>query len=320
VAGDYVTQRYLWRSAPKGIDLATLVVGNPHGALWGDRPLRAYARFGIDDMEQTAWIAPATLCLCAVALYLRRRDRMVRLWMWTGLAFLTWALGPYVAAFGDTLPLPLPAILIRYVPIVANARIPARAIVLVYISIAMLAGIGFAALRQRRQTAWAMLLATAAVIDLAPARPPLFAVERPAFYDVLRQRPEDGAVCDLPLGLRDGFGETGRLDMRGMFYQTIHERPITGGFVGRLSPRIIRAYEDDPVLGILLRLSGGKPLAEQHPLPPSEAGASLLRSGIRFVVLSEEGAPADLLRYASIGLPLRELARDGRRVLYEVKP
>jgi hypothetical protein len=317
ISGDYVSQRYFWRSAPRGIDLATLVVGNPHGLLWGDRPLRAYARFGIDAMEQTAWMAPATLCLSAVALFLRRRDPMVRLWAWSA-RVLIWALGPYVAAFGHTLPLPLPAALIRYVPIVANARIPARAIVLVYVSIAMLAAIGFVALRQRRQTTWAMLLATAAVIDLAPARPPLFAVERPALYETLRSRPEEGAVCELPMGLRDGFGETGRLDMRVMFYQAIHERPITGGFVGRLSPRVIHAYEDDPVLGILLRLSGGRPLAGEHPLSPSEAGASLLRAGIRFVVVNEDGAPADLLRYASSGLPLREVARDGNRDLYEI--
>ena len=318
ISGDYVSQRYFWRSAPRGIDLATLVVGNPHGALWGERPLRAYARLGIDAMEQMAWIAPATLCLCAVALYLRRRDPMVRLWAWTGLAFLTWALGPYVSAFGLTLPLPLPATLIRYVPIVANARIPARAIVLVYVAVAMLTAIGFVALRQRRQTAWAVVLATAAVIDLAPARPQLFAVERPALYETLRSRPEQGAVCELPMGLRDGFGETGRLDMRVMFYQAIHERPITGGFVGRLSPRVIRAYQDDPVLGILLRLSGGGPLAGEHPLSPAEAAASLLRAGIRFVVVNEDGAPADLLRYASNGLPLREIARDGNRVLYEI--
>jgi hypothetical protein len=253
-----------------------------------------------------------------VALYLRRREPMVRMWTWTAIAFLIWALGPYVAAFGQTLPLPLPATLIRYVPIVANARIPARAIVLVYLSIAMLAAIGFATLRQRRQTTWAVILATAAVLDLAPARPQVFAVERPALYETLRHRPEKGAVCELPMGLRDGFGETGRLDMRVMFYQAIHERPITGGFVGRLSPRVIRAYQDDPVLGILLRLSGGGPLAREHPLPRSEAGASLLRQGIRFVVVNEKDAPEDLLRYASSGLPLREIGRDGNRVLYEI--
>ena len=44
-SGDYVSQRYLWRSAPRGIDLFTLVTGNPLHTLYGrdPRPLRSAA-------------------------------------------------------------------------------------------------------------------------------------------------------------------------------------------------------------------------------------------------------------------------------------
>jgi hypothetical protein len=87
-----------------------------------------------------------------------------------------------------------------------------------------------------------------------------------------------------------------------------------------LDRRLLTAYENDPVLGVLLRLSGGAPLAGERPLPPQAAADSLIHQGIRFLVVNEETAPPDLRRYVSMGLPLRPLAREGTRVLYEIGP
>jgi len=315
--GDYVSQRYLWRSAPPGIDIGTFVLGNPHGALWGSVPLDAYARFGIDGIEQTAWIAPAALFLCAAALRLRSRDREVRRWLAIGGAFLLWALGPYAVAFGHQLPFLLPATLVRFVPIVANARIPSRTIVMVYLAAAMLAAIGFAALRDAGRKVWALALAGLALADSAPAWPPILVVDRPAIYDVLRQRPEEGAVCELPLGLRDGFGEIGRFDSRVLLYQTIHEHPITGGFVARMPPRIPAAYEADAVLGPLLRLSSGEALSDVAVLSPDRAAEVLRHDNIHYFVVNRNAAPADLLVFVR-SLPLRLLASAEGRDLYVV--
>jgi len=309
--GDYVSQRYLWRSAPKGIDLATLVLGNPRGLVWGGGPLRAYARFGIDEIEQTAWFPPAALCLCAFAISLRRRNPIVRLWTWTTVAFSIWALGPYLAAFGKTLPLPLPAILLRYVPIVANARVPSRAIVIVYVAVAMLAAIGFAALRERKRTAGIALLGALTVIDVLPARPPLFAVERPAIYEILRQRPEEGAVCELPLGLRDSFGETGGFDGLVLWHQTLHDRGMAGGFVSRLPPRITAGYQSSPIFGPLLRLSAGGTF-DATPPGRDEAIDALHHAGIRFIVLNRAASPPALITFVR-QLRLTQIAADDSR-------
>jgi len=124
----------------------------------------------------------------------------------------------------------------------------------------------------------------------------------------------------MPLGLRDGFGERGRFDSRVLFYQTIHRRPIAGGFVARLPPRIVAAYDADRILGPLLRLSEGQPLASERTLEPSEGSDALIAHGFRFVVIDRELAPRDLLAFTDRALKLREIARDGNRVLYEVAP
>jgi hypothetical protein len=317
-AGDYVTQKYFWRSAPSGVDAATLLLGNPTGLLWGQLPANTYKHFGIDGVEQVAWLGPAVLALCVAGLTLRRRDIHVRLWTTVGLVFLTWALGPYLVAFGHSLHLMLPATLVRFIPIVANARIPARAMVGVYLAASIIVAIGFTALRGRGHTTLALVLCCGAVLDLVPARPPLFETDRPAVYEVLRRQADSGAVCELPMGIRDGFGERGRFDSRVLLYQAIHQRPMTGGFVARLPPRIVAAYERDTVLGILLRLSEGKPLAAEHPPSAADAGALLRASGIRYVVVNRIRSARDLLEYVRTGLPLTLLAEDAERSLYEI--
>jgi hypothetical protein len=315
--GDYVTQRYLWRSAPAGIDAATFLLGNPSGLFWGTIASRSYARFGIDRMEQVGWIGPGVLALCAAALLLRGRDVRVRQWSAVALVFLVWALGPYLVAFGRSLHVMLPATIVRFIPVVANARIPARAVVMVYLASAVLAAMGLAALREQGRRTLAVLLTCIVVFDYVPAFPPIFLTDHPQLYDVLAQQSGQGAVCELPIGLRDGFGTTGRFDPRVLFYQTIHRRPITGGSVARLPPRIVDAYLRHPVLGTLLRLSEGQPLAAERPPAPSDAADALLAINLRYLVVNRGDCPADLLAYVET-LPLRLLAEGDGRSLYEI--
>jgi len=314
-AGDYVSQQYFWRSAPPGIDIATALLGNPGSLLWGGLPTRIYSHLGVDTVEQIAWIGPGVLALSAAAIVLRGQDSSVRAWSAIAVVFFLWALGPYLVAFGHNLRLPLPATLLRYMPIISNARIPGRAVVMVYLSVAMLGAMGFAALRASGRRGWAMALAVLAIADYLPAAPPAFRVDRPAVYDVLRQQATTGALCELPLGLRDGFREIGKFDSRILWYQTIHERPIAGGFIARLPLRIIREYDAMPVLGSLLRLSSGGSIARETRMSADEARRVLERTGFRFIILNHRLSPRVLEQYVAM-LPLRPIAEDNERTLY----
>jgi hypothetical protein len=146
----------------------------------------------------------------------------------------------------------------------------------------------------------------------------VFTLDRPGPYEELARRTDSGTVCELPMGLRDGFGETGRFDARTLAYQMIHQRPITGGFVARLSPRLLDAYQQSPLLGLLVRLSAGQPLAGEPVLPVADAGAALTAAGIHYVMLNKSSAPPDLAGYVRDGLPLRQISEDAERILYEV--
>ena len=136
--GEYVSQRYFWRNAPKGVDAATLILGNPFHGVWGETVRASYNWLQIDPIESSAWLGIAPLILAGWAVRRYWRDRTVRYWTAIGVFFFVWALGPHLRIFGYTTGMILPQTVLRYVPIAANARIPGRAIVLVSLAAAVL--------------------------------------------------------------------------------------------------------------------------------------------------------------------------------------
>ena len=135
--GDYVSQTYFWRSAPGGIDIATVLAGAPWHSVWGGAVQRLYAFAQIDVMESVAWfgVVPLVFLWATRAAWWRGPDGVAT--KSVALVFLIWALGPLLVVFGWNTGLYLPEVLLRYLPIVANARIPGRAIVMVYLAVAV---------------------------------------------------------------------------------------------------------------------------------------------------------------------------------------
>ena len=320
-AGSYVSQVYLWRSGPSGIDVATLVVGHPFHAAWGDSVRRLYERLHIDVIESSGWIPISAMALAAAAFVLKRRNQGLTAWVAIGTVFTMWSLGPWLMVSGRQSPIILPAVFLRFVPIVSNARIPARAMIVVYLVVAILAAIGFerltAASRTAQRGAWCLLLVL--ILECIPARPALYVPDLPSSYLALREAAKPGAVCELPLGLRDGFGETGSLDEAVLFHQTVHERPIVGGFIARLPPALGRRYDTIPVIRSFLRLSsGGQIASEDIGLTPANAAAALASTGIAYVVLDRRRAGSELVRYVESGIMLRHMKEEDGRAFYEV--
>jgi hypothetical protein len=323
-SGDYVTQTYLWRNAPRGIDLATIEIGPPFHGLVGEYVRSLYARLGIDAIESGGWMGIIPIMLATVALTRYRQTPVVRQWAAIGLIFFVWALGPHLMVLGRNTSMILPGVFLRYVPIVNNARIPGRAMVVVSLAMALLAAVGAKAwgpASSRGSLVFAGL-ALCLVVESLPAPFPVTRLPAPGFYETLRDRPEAGAVCELPLGVRDGFGERGAMSESVLFYQTIHARPIVGGYLSRLPASLLAFYANDPLLNGLLQLS--EPASATEPAPTALADASvaaerLRANGIAFVVLDRAAAPARLTEYVERVLPLELIASEGERQLYVVK-
>jgi hypothetical protein len=314
--GDYVSQRYFWRSAPKGVDVAGLLVGNPFHPVWGALVQRIYTACRMNPIESVGWLGAAPLVL----LFMTRRQWLAsaeaKRWVLTGAVFLIWALGPRLSVFGADTGLILPQVLIRFVPVVANARIPGRAMVMVYLATAVLLAVAVASMQPARGRLLSLALSIAVLVDFCAIPLPLYPLDRPPIYERLAALPY-GAVCELPFGVRDGSGEEGFLDHRTLYYQSIHRKPLVGGFAARLPDRVKQQYHEMPALGSLLRLSAGESSREGEVARDRSLALSVLRQqNIRYFILNKAIASDALIRYATTVLPLRLIMRDGRRELF----
>lgn len=320
--GAYVTQRYHWLDSPVGADLATLVLGNPFHGAWGGSLRHVYSALGVDAVESGAWLGLVPALLAAWVVRRKPADAAVRLWASAGAVFFLWALGSHVHAGGFNTGMIVPGALLRYVPFAANARMPGRAMVVVYLALAVLSAVGVARLGWRRPAVASACLAALVLADFAAAPVPLVPVACPEIYRVVRDRPERGALVELPLSVGDGLGDVTPVDRGVMIRQSIHGRPLVGGVMARLPASILDAYRADPLLAGWLRLSGSRPGTVQDGRLPDRALARLRMeaNGIAFVMLDRRRASPQLREHVERDLPLEPIAEDDERTLYRLAP
>jgi hypothetical protein len=242
-------------------DLVGLVTPTDLHPLWGDdweATLRAVqtgeSRFR--DVN-TVFVGYVTLALAVLGAIVA--GRRARAWLVIALIAFVLALGPLLQINGQSLydldglevTVPLPYIVLHYLPFVKGFRAPNRFSLVLLQALAVLAGYGAAwllvktaGLRKDRPEqgqaprtllaiALAILLAAAVLFEHLAVPMPLTDARVPAPYGELARQPEGGAVLQLPMGWRNGFGVFGAEDTRVEWYQTVHGRPILSGNTSR---------------------------------------------------------------------------------------
>jgi hypothetical protein len=318
MAGDYAAPTHFWRSSPRGVDLASLVLGNPLHPVSGPWTRRAYESLGVDLIESGGWLGLVSTGALVWGAVRAVKDRRFSWTLAAGAFFFVWSLGPWLTLGGVNLGLALPAHVFAFVPILSNARMPGRAIVVTLLAASLLLARYVAGVAPERQARAATLLAALLLIDYVPAPFPLIELSTPAVYRAIPPG-ERGAVLELPVGLRDGFEQIGSFDDRVLRYQMLHGHPLVGGFAARIAPSIKAGYAEMPLVRSFLRLSSpsGTPDDLDVALDRPSTIAAFQAASIRFVVLDKSGASADLAAFVG-QLPLTPIAGDGQRLLYRV--
>jgi hypothetical protein len=330
--GDYVELDKRWHSAPFGIDPLAVLFGNPFHPLYGAASRALYALADINRLEQIAWlgVVPLVILIAWRRHWLAREAPMMagerygtRLWIAIAAVFGIWALGPYLRVAGTHTGLWLPASLVQYVSILSSARMPSRAMVMVYLSVAVLLAIALAARARvtgRPLRAGVMAAIVAAIlVDFAAAPIALYRIDRPAIFQQLAAMPP-GAVCVLPLGLRDGTGEVGRFEHRALADQMVHGKPLIGGFIARVPKSVFQQHEQAPIIGSLLRLSSGETLSETDLARDRGAMERGDRLPFRYIVLHPADTAPQLRAYITSMLPLQLVRSEDGIELYSVLP
>jgi len=210
------------------------------------------------------------------------------LWVFLGLTAALLSLGPFLKVGGKVIPLeiggwrggiPLPYGLVERLPFYEWGRTPARLAQTTMFSLAILACYGLRALLaslkgQRAKTVLTLGLAIPLLFEYVVVFPfPTGDASVPPFYRGLG-REEGYAILDIPLGPWYATNAN-------MYYQTVHERKIVGGYIWRVPEGVL------PVANYLEGLVDPSPQADDIVASPGgEEGLNILsRNQIRYVVL-----------------------------------
>jgi len=313
-AGEYVTQASSLRSSPRGVDVATLVLGPPFSGVLGEAVRSAYARFELDPMESSAWIGAAVLLLVLISMRVLKGDADASRWLGLGGVFFLWALGPYLQLFGTNTGLLLPQAATRLLPIVNNARIPGRALVPATVCAVVVVAIALTRARpQLRATMWCLV--GVGVVESIAAPLPLSGMPSVAVYETLGGTLTGTRVLSVPFGVRDGFKQRGALPPADLYAQFQFPHALVGGFLARIPSSTWSWYETTEPYRTLLDLSESQTPSQ---LPTcADVATGLRAAGVSHVVVDRQAAPPPLAEFIE-RFPVRLVAMDAHRSLFAV--
>ncbi|HST05296.1 MAG TPA: hypothetical protein VLQ48_11235 [Chloroflexia bacterium] len=203
--------------------------------------------------ERDLFLGYTVLVVAAWGLWRLRRDRRVVFWAFVAALMWLLSLGPVLQVLGKTVftsflvKIPLPYLLLYKLPLFSIMRTPARFTVLVMLALAVLVAYALRAIANERQTADNRRRAamdgtplTSSVVRrlsfivipvlilfeflaVYPMVPPGWNVP---IYQKIAAQPGNFALLELPIR---PFGDY-------MAYQTIHGKPIIGGYLSRQPP------------------------------------------------------------------------------------
>lgn len=319
--GQWIAPETRWRSSAAGVDLLAFFVPNPTSALFGWIASGWTASLP-EGFEENVAAIPWTAILAVSAALLYAGLKLPRYWVAFTALFAWMALGPFVHAAGLVTYVPTPWALVRYIPGIGAARMPTRLAVLVMLGAAVLLALAVRQLRARARRPWMPAVAVGGLLllELLPAPRTLHPAHAPAFVEVIARDPAPRRVMHLPFGLRDGMTSVGDYNAVSQFYQTVHEKPLLGGYLSRLRLRDVELYRGVPLLRVLLGLSEGAAVSsDEIDRALASAPRDRPRLNIGYVIVYGDRASPQLVSVAKSALDLEFVASEGDQQLYRAR-
>jgi hypothetical protein len=219
-------------------DLLAFVTPPYFHSIWGSLVDGAYHAFGRpgSGIEGVAFLGFAPIALALLAI---RERRLPGVWIAVIVVFAALALGPDLHVAGWTVPVVswvMPYRLLAAAPYLDIARVPARFVVMAAMGVAMLAAFGARRILAGASPGGASAIASSLVALIAceslVVPLPTQTTATPRFFERLRAEPGPGVILEAPIP-----SDPARLPVR-MLWQTVHERPVFGGYLSRGLPPI----------------------------------------------------------------------------------
>ena len=152
---------------------------------------------------------------------------------------------------------------------------------------------------------------------LLPAPRSVYDAAVPEIYRVVAADPRSVVLLNLPFGFRDGMVSHGNSTSTAQYFQTVHEKPILGGYISRLPANDVAEYLRRQVTSALIDLSEGRSLTPERRAAVIRRAHDIRSSlNIGYVVANTSRASPELIQFARDAFDLTPVATEGDRVLF----
>ena len=302
LAGD---TSYLKPLVNKGIDPLFLVVPPERHPIWGGVFQGLYERYrGYASAGFTCYLGIVPLGLWAANMRYRKQPTI----FWTGLfvTHLLFALGDPLTIAGHETRVRLPYTLVKYMPLFQTLRVANRFVVPAMVAFSVLVAHGTMRFLSRRG-AFPVILGLL-ILDLLWVPYPIQEVPRPRWTELISSAPK-GFLLDIPGGYRARGAED-------MFYQTLHHRPMVGGYSSCIPPSIERRVEELPFLKLIFE---GRPEIQVEIEGGLEQTLSQLPIGVVVVHLQRTRENLERLHQAGKGRQFNPEKGIAAKILGEIR-
>jgi len=204
----------------------------------------------------------------------KKAKENIKPFLFVSIVFFILTLGPFLHVFGRwTLPVdggitivfPLPYIILHYIPFINSIRVPGRLIVgFIFSAYIVSAYVINSLLGKQKKIIRLFIFLLLFIIffvdhkyyvnlDVIPKN-----FYPTSLFQEIKKDKEFSAVLELPFTVRDGltyFGDISAFQMT--VGETFHNKPILGGYTGRIADYKKIYYKNNPLLGYLGRLIDG---------------------------------------------------------------
>jgi len=281
------------------VDLADLIIPSQLHPLWGTFAEQAQSyKVELHIQSKTAYLGVIALALAVLGL---RAGRERAFWAASVVMFILLAMGPRLQIAGWDSGIPLPATILFELPFIGIFRYPVRFIAVAMVALAVLAALGMQAVLAMRQASRnepslhgsrqfpdlrTRLIVAGSIallaLDNLTLPFPLVGIYIPPYYWEIAREPGTFAVMEAPL-----YSATSPFYL---LYQTIHEKPLVGGYTSRRLPYAV--LDELPVLRVLAYAKPAPDIIEQEM--ESIAPSVFHYFNIRYLMLHSAGGA---LRY-----------------------
>jgi len=251
------------------------------------------------------------------------KDSQVRFWTLSLVVFLLFSLGPFPRILGLTIPIPMPFFPFRYIPVLNNVRVPSRFNIIVMLSCAVLFAFSsrclFCKLRKKSLKSLAAAVLTGLISFEYLAIPfPMFNTEQPSIYAHIGGDKEAGTLLEIPLGWADGFKQLGVMEGDFMYCQTLHQKRIFGGYIGRFPDNRIEYYRSLPVIKDIIKLEEENGTQPAISVTEKESAKTFLTSfKVRYILVRKRFFNSPVHKYILEVFSVDKIYEDRNVIVYK---